>query len=102
MENSLQLLSRNGFGDPREVLRAARLGPYTSVADFAALPDSVIYSSGEDEETQALISARNLAREACGHCLDFKDERPSSLDMSLAPSGGPSPPRDGPSPSPPA
>ena len=25
--------------------------------------------------TRALISARNLAREACGHCLDFKDER---------------------------
>ena len=75
MENSLQFLSRNGFGDPREVLRAARLGPYTSVADFAALPDSVIYSSGKDELTRALISARDLARESCGHCLDFWDER---------------------------
>ena len=45
------------------------------MAEFAALPGSVIYSSGEGEVTQAFISARNLAREACGHCLDFKDER---------------------------
>ena len=45
------------------------------MADIAALPNSVIYSSGKDKETKTLISARDLAREACGHCFDFKDEK---------------------------
>ena len=68
-------LERHGFNSIRDILRAARLGPYTSVADIAALPNSVVYSSGKDKETKTFISARDLAREACGHCLDFKDER---------------------------
>ena len=75
MEGSLLFLERHGFDDFRDILKAARLGPYTSVADFAALPDSVIYSSGKSEVTQAFISARSLAREACNHCLDFRGER---------------------------
>ena len=75
MENSLRFLGRHGFRDPSGILRTARLGPYTSVADFAALPDNVVYSSGENEVTQTLIAARDLARDACGHCLEFRDEQ---------------------------
>ena len=75
MEGSLLFFERHGFNGIRDILRAARLGPYTSVVDIAALPNSVIYSSGKDKETKTVISARDLAREACGHCLDFKDER---------------------------
>ena len=75
MEGSIEFLGRHGFGSARDILRAARLGPYTSVADIAALPNSVVYSSGKDRETKILISARDLARRACGHCLEFKDER---------------------------
>ena len=46
MEGSLLFLERHGFDGPRDIFKVAQLGPYTSVADFAAFPNSVIYFSG--------------------------------------------------------
>ena len=75
MESALTFLERCGVDGPSSALKAARLGPYASVAHLAALPNNVVYFSGQENITKIFISARNQAQRHCKYCLDFCDGR---------------------------
>ena len=92
MESALPFLERCGINDPPRVLKSARLGPYASVADVAALPNNVVYFSGQEDITKALVSARNHAQRHCNYCLDFRDSRHGLFKQHTpSPVGGASP-----------
>ena len=75
MEGARSFLANRGLDGADRLLTAARLGPYASVADVAALPNGGIYASGDQHVSRALAEPRDAALEHWGYSLDFVDGR---------------------------
>ena len=82
MDDATSLFARVSNA-PLRVLAASRLDPHSSIADVAALPDSIVYSDDVEEVVNALVEARDLALESCNYSLDFLDGRNGLLRRHL-------------------
>ena len=79
MEDALGFLGRIGLSEPWSVLLAARLGPYATAADLAALPSLSINSVTCPQTADSLRKARDQALEESGFLLEFTGTRGCSF-----------------------
>ena len=79
MEDVFDFLARVGVSDPGKVLTAARLGPYATANDFAALTDLSLKSVPCGRVADDLRRAREGALRESGFLLEFSGTRGCSF-----------------------
>ena len=79
MEDVFDFLARVGVSDPGKVLTAARLGPYATANDFAALTDLSLKSVPCGRVADDLRTARGEALRESGFLLEFSGTRGCSF-----------------------